>query len=173
MNTTHSIECRPSGMVLRTAEHGFSLCLILPLLEFSPTSLEIQSLATCFITPPPPQLCFMNCSAGEDSWECLGQQVIKPVHPKGNQSWIFIGRTDADAEALILWPPDAMKRLIGKDPDAGKDWRQEEKGTTEDEMVGWHHRLDACEFEQSLRDGDGQRSLVSCSPQGCKESDTT
>ena len=72
---------------------------------------------------------------------------IQPVHPKGNQSWIFTGRTDAEAEAPILWPPDVKKWLIGKDPDAGKDWRQEEKGTTEDEMVGWHHGLDEHEFE--------------------------
>ena len=72
----------------------------------------------------------------------LDSREIKPVNPKGNQSWIFIGRTDAEAETPILWPPDAKNWLIGKDPDAGKDWRQKEKGTTEDEMVGWHHRLD-------------------------------
>ena len=71
----------------------------------------------------------------------LDSKEIQPVHPKGNQSWIFIGRTDAEAETLILWPPDVKNRLIGKDPDAGKDWRWEEKGTTEDEMVGWHHWL--------------------------------
>ena len=97
----------------------------------------------------------MNCGAGEDFWECLGQQVIKPVSPKGNQSWIFFGRTDVDAKALILRPPGAKSRLIGKDPDPGKDWRQEEKGIIEDEMVGWHHQLNALEFEQTLRDGDG------------------
>ena len=72
---------------------------------------------------------------------------IQPVHPKGNQSWIFIGRTDAEAETPILWPPDAKNRLTGKDPDAGKDWRQEEKGMTEDEMVGWHPLRDGHEFE--------------------------
>ena len=72
---------------------------------------------------------------------------IKPVNPKGNQSWIFIRRIDTEAEAKILWPPDAKNWLIGKDPDAGKDWRQEEKGMTEDEMVEWHHRLDGPEFE--------------------------
>ena len=78
----------------------------------------------------------------------LDCKEIKPVNPKGNnQSWIFIGRTDAEAEATILWPPDSKNRLIGKDPDAGQDWRQEEKGTTEDEMVGWHHRLNGHEFE--------------------------
>ena len=88
---------------------------------------------------------------------------IQSVHPKGNQSWIFIGRTDAEAETPILWPPDVKKWLIGKDPDAGKDWRQE-KGMTEDEMVGWHHQLDGHEFEQALGVGDGQGSLVCCSP---------
>ena len=96
---------------------------------------------------------------------------IKPVNPKINQSWIFIGRTDA--EAPILWPPDAKNWLIGKDPDAGKDWRQEEKGMTEDEMVGWHHQLDGHEFEQAPGVGDGHGSLVCCSPWGHKESDMT
>ena len=89
-----------------------------------------------------------NCGAGEDSFESpLGSKELKPVHPKGNQPWIFIGRTDAEAEALIPWPPDAKSQLIGKDPDAGKDWRQEEKGTTEDEMVGWHLWLTGRESE--------------------------
>ena len=77
----------------------------------------------------------------------LDSKEIQPVHPKGNQSWIFIGRTDVEAEAPVLWLPDAKNWLIGKDPDAGKDWRQEEKGMTEDEMVGWHHRLNGHEFE--------------------------
>ena len=81
---------------------------------------------------------------------------IKPVHPKGNQSWIFIGRTDAEAEAPILWSPDAKKWLTWQDLDDGKDWRQEEKGMTEDEMVGWHHRLDGHEFEQTPGDSEGQ-----------------
>ena len=90
----------------------------------------------------------------------------KPVHPKGNQSWIFIGRTDAEAETSTLWPPDAKNWFIWKDPDAGKDWRQEDKGTTEDEMVGWHHQLDGNEFEQALGGGDEQGSLVCCSPWG-------
>ena len=82
----------------------------------------------------------------EDSWESLGQQGNQPVHLTGNQSWIFIGRTDAEAETPVLWPPDVKNWLIGKDPDAGKDWRQEEKGMTEDEMVGWHHWLNGHEF---------------------------
>ena len=92
---------------------------------------------------------------------------IQPVHPKGDQPWIFIGRTDA--EALTLWPPDAKSQLIGKDPDAGKDCRQEEKGTTVDEMVGWHHRLNGHEFDQTLGDSDGQGSLACCSLWGHKE----
>ena len=98
---------------------------------------------------------------------------IKPVHPKGDQSWIFIGRTDAEAETPLFWPTDAKNWPIGKDPDAVKDWGQEEKGTTEDEMVVWHHWLDAHEFGQAPRIGDGQGSLSCCSPWGHKESDTT
>ena len=97
---------------------------------------------------------------------------IKPVNPKGNQSWIFIGRTDAEAETPILWPSDVKNWFTGKDPDAGKDWRQEEKGTTEDEMVGWHHRL-GHKFEQAPGVGGGQGSLACCSPWGRKKSDTT
>ena len=97
----------------------------------------------------------------------------KPVNPKGNQSWIFIGRTDVEAEAPILWPPGAKSWLIRKDLDAGKDWRQEKKGMTEDEMVGWHHRLNAHEFEQAPGDGEGQGSLACCSPWGRNESDIT
>ena len=103
----------------------------------------------------------------------LDCKEIQPVHPKGNQSWIFIGRTDDEAGAPILWPPDVKSWLIGKDPDAGKDWRREEKGTTEDEMVGWHHWLEGDEFEQVPGVGDGQGSLVYCSSWGHKESDTT
>ena len=103
----------------------------------------------------------------------LDCKEIQPVHPKGNQSWVFIGRTDAEAEAPILWPPDAKNWLIWKAPDAGKDWRQEEKGMTEDEMVGWHHRLDGHEFEWALGVGDGQGGLECCCPWGCKESDMT
>ena len=103
----------------------------------------------------------------------LDCKEIKPVNPKGNQSWIFLGRTDAEAEAPILWPPDVKNWLTRKDPDAGKDWRQEEKGTTEDEMVGWHHRLNGHEFEQAPGVGDGQGNLVCCSPWGCKESGST
>ena len=99
--------------------------------------------------------------------------AIKPVNPKGNQPWIFIGRTDAEAEAPILWPPDVKSRLIGKDPDAGKDWGQEKKGTTEDEIVGWHYWLDGHEFKQSQGASEGQGSLAWCSPWSGKESDTT
>ena len=103
----------------------------------------------------------------------LDSMAIQPVHSKGGQFWIFIGRTDAKDETPILLAPDAKSWLIEKDPDAGKDWRQEEKETAEDEMVGWHHRLDGCEFEHSAGVGDGQGGLGWCSPSGCKESDTT
>ena len=103
----------------------------------------------------------------------LDSKEIKAVNPKGNQPWIFIGRTDAEAEAPILWPPDGKNWLIGKDPDAEKDWGQKDKGMTEDEVVGWHRGLDGHEFEQALGDGEGQGSLVCCSPWGRKESDMT
>ena len=103
----------------------------------------------------------------------LDCKEIKSVHPKENQPWILIGRTDAEVEAPILWPPDVKSWLIGKDPDAGKDWRQEEKGMTEDEMVGWHHWPDGHEFEQPPGVGDGQGSLACCSPWSHKELDMT
>ena len=93
----------------------------------------------------------------------------QPINLKGNQPWIFTGRTDVEAEAPILWPPDAKKWLIRKNPDAGKDWREEEKGTTEDVMVGWHHQLYGHEFEKAPGDGEGQGSLAWCSPWGHKE----
>ena len=103
----------------------------------------------------------------------LDCKEMQPVHPKGDQSWVFIGRTDVEAETPILWPPDVKSWLIWKDPDAGKDWGQEEKGTTEDEMVGWHHWLNRNEFEQILGDSEGQGSQAYCSPWGCKEPNTT
>ena len=113
----------------------------------------------------------LNCGVGEDSESPFDCKEIKPVIPKGNQSWIFIGKTDAEVETPILWPPDARNWLFGKDPDAGKDWGQEEKGTTEDEMVGWHHRLYGYKFEQAPGVGDGQGSLECCCPWCGKESD--
>ena len=100
--------------------------------------------------------------------ECPLDSKIKPVHPKGNQPWTFTGRTDV--EAPILWPPDAKSQLTGKDPDAGKDRGQEEKGVT---VVRWHHWLKGRDFEQTLGDGEVQGSLACCSPWDCKESDTT
>ena len=100
----------------------------------------------------------LNCDVGED---------------QTSQSWIFIGRTDAEAEAPILWPPDSRSWLTRKDPDAGRDWRQDEKGMTEEEMVGWHHWPNGYEFEQAPGDGEGQGNLACCSPWGNKESDTT
>ena len=103
----------------------------------------------------------------------LDSKEIKPVNPKRNQPWIFNGRTDAEAEAPVLWPPDGKSWLTGKDPDSGKDWRQEEKGMTEDEMVGWHHWLNGYEFEKPQGVGEGQGSLACCSPRDCKESDMT
>ena len=103
----------------------------------------------------------------------LDYKEIQPVNPRGNKPWIFIGRTDAEAETPVLWPTHVKSWLIGKDPDAERGWGQEEKGTTEDEMVGWHHRLDGHEFEQASGVGDGQGRLVCCDSWGRKESDTT
>ena len=117
--------------------------------------------------------CFWTAVLEKTLESPLDCKEIQPVHPKGNQCWIFIGRTDAEAEAPILGLPDAQNWLIGKDPDAGKDWRQEERGMTEDEMVGWHHWLNGHEFEQALGVVDGQGGLLCCSPWGCKESHTT
>ena len=118
------------------------------------------------------ELMLLNCGVAEDSWESLDCKEIQPVHPKGYHSWVFICWTDVEAETPILWPPDAKSWLIGKHPDAGKDWGQE-KETTEDEMAGWHHRLNGHEFEWTPGVGDGQGGLACCSSWGCKESDTT
>ena len=113
----------------------------------------------------PKDWCFWTVVLEKTLESPLDCKEIKPVNPKGNQSWIFIGRTDAEAEAPILWPPDVKNWLTGKDPDAGRDWRQE-KGMTEDEMVGWHHQLNWHEFEQAPGVGDGQGSLACYSPWG-------
>ena len=121
------------------------------------------------------ELMLLNCGVVlektlENPMDC---KEIKPVNPRGNQSWLFIGRTDAETEIPILWPPDAKNWLIGKDLYAGKDWSWEEKGMTEGEMVRWHHRLHGYEFEQALGVGQGQGSLVCCSPLGRTESEMT
>ena len=119
----------------------------------------------------PKNWCFWTVVLEKTLESPLDCKEIKPVSPQENQSWIFTGRTEA--EALILWPPDTKSWLIGKYTDAGKDWRQKEKGMPEDEMIGWHHRLNGHEFEQALRNGEGERSLACCSSWGHKESDTT
>ena len=116
--------------------------------------------------------CFWTVVLEETLESPLDCKEIQPVHPKGDQSWVFIGRTDPEAETPILWPPHAKSWLIGKDSDAGRDWRQEEKGTTEDEMAGWHHQLDGHEFEWTPGVGDGQGGLACCNSWGRKESDT-
>ena len=114
----------------------------------------------------PKNWCFWTVVLEKTLESPLDCKEIQPVTPEGNQSWIFIGRTDAEAETPILWPPAVMNWLIGKDPDAGKNRRQEEKGKIEDEMVGWHHRLNGLEFEQAPGVGDGQGSLMCYSPWG-------
>ena len=115
----------------------------------------------------------LNCGVGEDSWESHGLQGDPTVHSKGDQSWVFLGRTDAKAETPVLWPPHGKTWLIGKDSDAGRDWGQEEKGMTEDKMAGWHHWLDGHEFEWTPGIGDGQGGLACCNSWDLKESDTT
>ena len=119
----------------------------------------------------PKNWCFWTVVLEKTLESPLDSREIKPINPKGNQPWIFIGRTDA--KAPILLPPGVKNWLIGKDSDDEKDWRQEEKGTTEDKVVGWHHRLNGHEFEQAPGVSDGQGGLSCCSPQGHKESDTT
>ena len=121
----------------------------------------------------PKNWCFWTVVLEKTLESPLDSKEIQPVHPEGNQSWIFIGMTDAEAETLILWPPDEKSWLIGKDPDAGKDWRQEEKGMTEDEMVGWHHQVNGLEFELAPGIGVGHGGLACCSPWGHKELDMT
>ena len=121
----------------------------------------------------PKNWCFGTAMLEKTLESLLDCKKIKPVSPKGNQPWIFIGRTDAKAEAPIIWSLHTKSRLIGKDPDAGKDGGEEEKGVTEDEMVEWHHWLNEHAFEQTLGDSEGQGSLVYCSSWGCKESDMT
>ena len=117
--------------------------------------------------------CFWTVMLEKTLESPLDCEEIPPVHPKGNRSWIFIGRTDAEAESPLLWPPDAKNWLTRKDPVAGKDWRREEKGTTEDEMVGWHHWCHGHEFEQAPGVGVGQGGLVCYGSWGRKESDTS
>ena len=121
----------------------------------------------------PKNWCFWTVVLEKTFESPLDWKEIKPFNYKGNQPWIFIGRTDAEAETPVLWPPHAKSWLIGKDPDAGRDWGQEEKGTTEDEMAGWHHRLNGHEFEWILGVGDGQGGLACCNSWDRKESDTT
>ena len=121
----------------------------------------------------PKKWCFWTVVLEKTLESLLDCKEIQAVHPKGDQSWVFTGRTDAKAETLVLWPPHEKSWLIGKDPDAGRDWGQEEKGTTEDEMAGWHHQLDGhgCEWTPGV--GDGQGGLACCDSWGCKESDMT
>ena len=121
------------------------------------------------------ELKLLNCGVAKDSWvpwtaRRSNQSILKEISPEYS---LLIFMTDAEAEAPILWPPDAKSQFIGKDPDAEKDWRQEEKGMTEDEMVGWHHRLNGHEFDQVPGDSEGRGNMVCCSPWGHKKSDTT
>ena len=121
----------------------------------------------------PKNWCFWTAMLEKSLESPLDCKKIQPVHPKGDQSWVYIGRTDAKAETPVLWPPDVKSWLVWKDPDAGKDWGQEQKGMTEDEMVGWHQRLNGHEFGQTPAVSDGQGGLACCGSWGRKESDST
>ena len=127
----------------------------------------------CEESRAPKNWCFWTVVLEKMLESPLDCKEIQPVHPKGDQSWVFIRRTDAKVETPILWPHQAKCWLIVKDPDAGRDWGQEEKGTTEDEMAGWHHQLDGHEFGWTAGVGDGQGGLACCNSWGCKELDTT
>ena len=121
----------------------------------------------------PKNWCFWTVVLEKTLESPLDCKEIQPVHPKGDQSWVFIGRTDAEAETPLLWPPHMKSWLTGKDPNAGRDWGQEEKGMTEDEMAGWHHQLDGHESGRTPGVGDEQGGLACCDLWGLKESDTT
>ena len=121
----------------------------------------------------PKNWCFWTVASEKTLESPLGCKEIQPVHPKGDQSWVFTARTDVEAETPILWPSDAERWLIAKDLNAERDWRQEEKGMTEDEMAGWHHRIDGHEFGWTPGAGDGWGGLLCCSPWGRKELDTS
>ena len=121
----------------------------------------------------PKNWCFWTVVLEKTLESSLDGKEIQPVHSKGDQPWVFFGRNDAKAETPVLWPPHVKSWLIGKGSDAGRDWGQVEKGTTEDEMAGWHHRFDGCEFEWTLGDGDGQGGLACCDSWGHKELDMT
>ena len=163
-------------MLLTNGSQLGTICLsTLPLQRYLTMSLDILIVTARVLDHKeswvPKYWCFWTVVLEKTLESPLDLKEIKPVNPKGNQPWIFIGKTDA--EAPILWPCDVRIWLTGKDPDAGKDGGQEKKGMTEDEMVGWHHRLNGHKFEQALGDGDGQGSLACCSPWGHKELNTT
>ena len=135
--------------------------------------MPMKGLANCYHFLSAEELMLSNCGVGEDSWESLGLQGDPTIHSEGDEPWDFFGRNDAKAETPVLWPPQVKSWFIGKDPDAGRDWGQEEKGTTEDEMAGWHHWLNGRESEWTPGVGDGQEGLACCDSWGLKELDTT
>ena len=139
---------------------------------FSSSHVRMWELA-CEESWAPKNWCFWTVVLEKTLESPLNCKEIQPVHPKGDQSCVFIGRTDAEAETPILWPHHVKSWLIGKDPDAGRDWEQEEKGTTEDEMAGWHHRLDGHGFGYTPGVGDGRGGLACCDSWGHKESEMT
>jgi len=161
---TRGISTRPP---LLTMDMG------LLLLAASPDLRHVVAPLECEESWVPKNWCFWTVVLEKTLESPLDCKEIQPVHLKGDQSWVFTERTDAEAETPILWPPHARSWLIGKDPDAGRDWGQKEKGMTEAEMGGWYHQLDGHEFEWTLGVGDGQGGLACCDSWGCKESDMT
>ena len=140
---------------------------------FSSGHVRMWSQLNCEESRAPNNWCFWTVVLEKTLESPLDCKEIQPVRSEGDPPWDFFGRTDAKAETPVLWPPDAKSWLIGKDPDAGRGWGQEEKGMTEDEMAGWHHWLDGRESEWTPGDGGGQGGLACCNSWGCKESDTT
>ena len=149
----------------------YNIVLVLSNIEMNPP--QVYPCSPSWTLLPPQNWCFWTVVLEETLESPLDCKEIQPVHSKGDQPWVFFGRNDAYAETPVLWPPHVKSWLIGKGSDAGRDWGQEEEGTTEDEMVGWNHRLDGHEFEWTLGDGDGQRDLVYGDSWGCKELDMT
>ena len=148
------------------SHHGLVKAMVFPVVMYGCESWTVKKAERW-------RLMLLNCGVGEHSWESLDCKEIQPVHSKGDQPWDFFGRNGAKAETPVLRPPHTKSWLIGKDSDAGRDWGQEEKGTTEDEMAGWHHRLDGRESEWTPGVGDGQGGLACCDSWVREESDTT
>ena len=161
------------GIIILISIHILHLKKFSSVILFFDVFLNLVSFILGIESWAPKNWCFWTVVLEKTLVSPLDCKEIQLIPPKGDQSWVFIGRTDAEAETPILWPPHAKSWLIGKDSDAGRDWGQGEKGTTEDEMAGWHHWLNAHEFGWTPKVGDGQGGLACCDSRGRKESDMT